>query len=466
MNHKELLEDFLIWEREEGLFDLRLNHIPIWEYLRFQFFSSLKENYVPIKTTTDKDPTKVLRATFHFFKNVFLKNPFSHRKKTDILIVNHSRRKKKGEFFEDIYTDPFLPFLQSDYIVLENFYNLRHETPVNTNNLFYLDIIEFPSRLISFSPFSKQLLNSDKDKFNRFQDSVIKKWPNLNFNLSGEVVKLIKRHNYLFPRINKLIKKLGPSKIVMVVSYKFINQLITEVAKQNNIPVFELQHGTVGKYHLGYNYPSEINNTLTFPDYFLAWGNYWIENSRMPINRKNQITAGFPYINKFKSIVKNSSKKEIIVLSQLREDIADFTLELASKLPEYTIIFKAHPAEYSVAKERYANLIQCKNIKLIADDKISLYDLFQKSSSVIGVCSTALIEALAFCDTIFIVKLPGWEYFEDLKESENIRFVQSVKEVNHYLHNIKSTKEKKSLEYYFKNQNIQSFCNFLSINKW
>lgn len=461
MNHKELLEDFLVWEREEGLFDLRINNIPIWEYVRFQLFSSLKKNYVSTNQSTDRDTTKVLNGTLNFFKNAVLRNPFSKRTKSDILIVNHSRRKKQGEFFEDIYTDPFLPYLQSDYIVLENFYNLSHDTPVKTSNLFYLDIIEFPSRFISFLPFSKKLSTSDENKFLRFYDIIKQKWPDLDFDLNGEVNKLIKRHNYLFPRINKLIKKIGPKKIVMVVSYKFINQLITEAAKQNNIPVFELQHGTVGKYHIGYNYPEGLNQPLTFPDYFLTWGNYWIENSRMPLNKTHQITAGFPYINEFKSEVANSRNKEILVISQLRMDIANLAQELATKLPEYTINFKAHPAEYAIANERYTNLTQCENVKIITDDQMSLYYLFQKSSMVVGVCSTALIEALAFCDNIFIAKLPGWEYFEDLEENENIHFIENSEELISTMNKRNQSKTQESIGHYFKQNSIESFCSLL-----
>ena len=169
-----------------------------------------------------------------------------------------------------------------------------------------------------------------------------------------------------------MLNKIAPNKIITTVSYSYINQIFTAVAKELFIPVIELQHGIIGKSHVAYNYKTS-NEIITFPDYFFAWGSYWINGTRFPIAEDKVNVVGYPYINKFKTKGFEREKKRIIILSQRRKDLAELTVELALKLPDYEIIFKCHPSEYRVAKKEYEVFIEYKNIKLVMDDNLELY---------------------------------------------------------------------------------------------
>ena len=86
---------------------------------------------------------------------------------------------------------------------------------------------------------------------------------------------------------------------------------------------------------------------------------------------------------------------------------------MASKLKDYSFIYKLRPNEYSFWKTVYSSELQDHpNIHVIDTDSYELYDLFRISSYQIGVNSTAIIEGITFDLQTFILK-NGW-YLEML----------------------------------------------------
>lgn len=437
MTHKEIISDFLDFEKENNLINWKLDGIPIWELIRMEVFIKLRSNFISSNINiTDKEPLKIISGAKEFILNYFSRNPFRVRKKYNYLILNHSRRKRNAETYVDIYTDSFLKYLRtSDYIVLERFNNLSHLKPTSTNNLHYLDTIEFPSRFISQLPYG--LSQNDIEKINSL---MLEKWGIEDVLDIRLVKKYIRFFKYLKPKVERLIKKINPKLIIEVVSYTIINQVFNYVAKQNNIPVIELQHGTVGRYHIAYNFKT-CNFLETFPDYFFAWGEFWVDKARLPISKENIKIMGFPYIDNFRQKETTIGKDihQIMVISQLNNEIAVFAYELAKLLPTHKILFKAHPKEYKIAKEKYYTLKKVRNIEIIDNEKITLYDYFKQCNFVFGVSSTALIEALAFGSSIGIIKLPGWEYFEDIEETVNLKFINDATDARLFIRQSEKT---------------------------
>lgn len=60
--------------------------------------------------------------------------------------------------------------------------------------------------------------------------------------------------------------------------------IITELAKEKEIPVIELQHGSEGSEHPGYNY-SKGERIKQFPDYYFAFPEFWKNQARFPIEQ-------------------------------------------------------------------------------------------------------------------------------------------------------------------------------------
>lgn len=435
MNSKELVEQFLNFETDQKLFDLKPEGVPLWELIRFEVYKDIRNNLSKNSfEVKDINKSSLLNGINEFLRNFYVNSPYRKNNRCDILIINHPRRKLDKIYFEDIYTDELITSFESEYMVLERFFNLRHFRPAKTENLYYLDYLEFPSRFVNHIPFLHSQPMVTNQKISRVENELMKKYSCENLNIIKTATVAYKRYRYLYPRVKKLLNKVAPTKIITTVSYSFINQIFTAVAKELTIPVIELQHGIIGKSHVAYNYKTS-EEIITFPDYFFAWGRYWINGTRFPIIKDKVSVVGYPYINKLKTNELKREKKRIIILSQRRKDLAELTVDLALKLPDYEIIFKCHPSEYRVARIEYELFSNYKNVTLLCDDKMSLYDLFKQSTFVIGIYSTAMIEAIKFCPNIIIAKLPGWESLESLQKYKSIKFYDSAHEIASFILN-------------------------------
>ncbi|WP_299666349.1 hypothetical protein [uncultured Polaribacter sp.] len=460
------MEEFISFEEENNLFAWNIDSIPIWELVRTIIFTELSSKLVN-KFVVKRNEKKGLRIKlfFNILYNSIFHNPFFSFKRKDILILNHPRRKFNQGFFEDIYIDNLLPSLNNNYLLLEGFvsHNQAHLKPIKRNNFFYLDLIQFTSNIISKKQGTKLSLG-DLEKIKTLEWKISNIWNVHTNTLQNEIPILLKKWKITKFFIVKLLIKFKPKVVVTVVSYSFINQVFNYVSKQKKIPIVELQHGTVGKYHINYNYKNYKNLTLkTFPDFFLAWGENWVKNSRLPLLDKNIISTGYPYIDNFRNEIKiKRNLNQLVFISQIREDIAYFTQEVAKILPDFKIIFKAHPAEYSFANRKYKSILISKNIEIVTNDEKNLYTLFKESYAIFGVHSTALIEALAFCPKIGIIKLSGWEYFENIEESNKIVFIDNKKDAIDYI--LKNDyKDSKILNNnYFENNSRENIINFLN----
>jgi len=459
MNHKELLEEFLIFEEELKLFELRIENIPIWEYVRFSVFNQIKHELVAaIYYSGGKKIDNFSKALKMYGYHSVAKNPYSVAKNTDVLVFNHSRRREVQGVYQDIHTDPFLPNLNMKFAMFENYFNWGHLKPAATDSLYYLDRIELPAAMIrKLSKATPDVV--DTAELDEIRMQIKAKWDVDLASFKEITIRLIRQYHYVYPRMEKLITRANPKKIVTVVSYTITNQIVTEIAHKHNIKVIELQHGVVGKLHVAYNYIGSPK-LQTVPDYFLAWGSYWMEGSRMPMPADHIKMVGFPYLDSFKqdhSIVRKP--KQLVFISQMSQKIARFAQEMAILLPDYTILFKAHPTEYHGVYEKFPYLLEHSNITIIADDKKPLYTIFQESAFVFGVYSTALIEAIAFCDAIFVIKLAGWEIFENLTNTFN--FIDTVEEAVEAIQQQNHIPASKNLEKFFVQDAIAKTCSFL-----
>lgn len=452
---KQLATSFLQFETENNLFEFKPGGVPIWELIRFKVFENLKSNFFEKgPEISDNNFSTILGGFGEYIKNAYKKNPLNFKGQVDTLILNHPRRKFNGQVYEEIYIDDLLKHLDEDYLVLERYNNLDHYKPTNTKNLYYLDYIEFPSRIIAYTPFTRGMPKTDRDKIKEIDRLLCQKFDVTSTNIIRESAMMFSRYNYLYKKIDVLLNLLAPRKIIILVSYQLINQIITKIAKGKGIPVIEFQHGVVGEYHIAYNYEIRKDELETFPDYFFSWGKYWTENSKLPIPKKNVIDVGFQYLGRSTKNEIVREDKTILVLSQKRKDIAKMARDLAKNLPNHLILFKAHPSEYHVAKEEYHFLSDMTNLRIINDDSERLYNLFKKSNYVIGVSSTALIEAIVFCPNIIIAKYYGWEYYENLEGKNFIKFFGSSEKICEYILNKRSQCYENDSNYFFKDNSI------------
>jgi hypothetical protein len=444
------IEAFIKFERESNLFYYEHYAVPLWEVSRGKIYHMWRhkmDKTIPTKSSNIYE--KLFEGMICYMQNskdiAKIKNI-----NTDILILNHPRRKFQGGYFIDIYTDPILDSLDNNYYVLEQSYNLIHKKPVKDERLLYLDGIEFPGLFYGY--YYQYVFFYNSEPIHELSLLISKK-----FQLDYKKVKSVISRNsarfyYYYKKIVRLIDEVNPKVLVIVPHYTTINRAFTFVAHKRNIPVVELQHGTISPYHVQYNLSEK--KLKTFPDFIFLWGDNWKNKIRFPLDKDKLISVGYPYLEQNK-IVKQTTKNKtnkILFLSQwtIGEKLMNWALRLALKRPDIQILFKLHPREYDQAKHTYKNLGKLKNVEIITDTP-SLYDLFRQSSIQVGVYSTALIEGVMFDLPTIVLMLPGWKFYESFKEDANFKFVDSMDSLNDAIENHLGKSIKANNNYFKKN---------------
>jgi len=440
-----LIEQFLQFEEDNNLFNLSIYGIKFWSAVRFNIYNSIyKLRYKTESNHPSLNKTSIIKKIY--FKiaqvnNFISKNPMWFLRQKDILVLNHSRRVFNGKSYECIYTDELLKNLKWSYYVFEEPYYEKHFKKIETENIRYLDYVNFKAALkkIYFKLTKKYIFKEEQKKDIEKLINRINKEFDVSLN-KEEITSIIQ--NYIlsykaaYDYYLKILNVVQPKVILEVVSYGRSRYIINEIAKIKGIKVIELQHGAMGKYHVAYNFFKK-RNISTFPDYIFTFGEYWNNVTRFPIDDSRIIATGFPYYDKKTIEYKNENsieedKKIILFISQgaIGKSLSKFACELNKIIDKknYRIIFKLHPSEYSRWKSEYLCLKE-SGIEVIDNNLKDIYYFLSKSYCQVGVSSTAIFEGLGFNLKTYIVKLPGYEYFEDLIRIGYVKLVDSAEAI-------------------------------------
>ena len=415
-NIKELCEYMWYLEEKYDLLNLEINGVHPWAAYRMDIYYEIGKVFNVFDSNHSMKLSKkdkiinFFRLIKHYFNNLHkIKS-----KNIDVIIFSHNRSK----IIENEHRDPYSYFIKKD-LKQKNIKFIEYEFPYKGSYIRkkeptkkYLDKILILRNIKNL--FIKiNLDNKTKKKIDSLNKELniatcykfdIKKF------LISNVKKFIITYNFY---INEL-QKISPKKIFVVVSYGK-GELI-KAAKELNIKVIELQHGTFSKYHLGYSFPNTKNNTY-FPDELYVWNSYWKNIIKLPINKDNVIIHPFKYLNneKEKYLLNPKNKNSLIIFGQggITDKIAERIIQRIDTIKKYDVTFKLHPNEYHMLN-RYDKLNYLKekyNFKIVTD--INIYEYLSLSEYQGGVFSTVLYEGLEFnCKTI-LFNLPGIEYMDE-----------------------------------------------------
>jgi hypothetical protein len=457
-------EQFYKFEKEHKLFDLKIQNCYVWEPIRFKIWQQLlvqKKIINQPHDTINENSDQLIRIPW-LFKSLTSHNPF-FSSKTDILFVGHARRKKLGDnLWWDIYTDPIVDAIAKSVLVLEKPHLGKHAIPAKTNLIKYLDLLQTIATILS-KIFPIYLFPSEKTLLAQISNHFIKtfKIKAGYFDLAREVNQYFSKRKYSLIFYQQLFKQIQPKALVLTVYY--CNQFLIEAARLLNIPVIELQHGVISKYHIAYNYP-KLNRLSSFvPDRILTFGDCWNELIKLPVLSSDIIATGYPFFEMQRKRYSNlSRKKQVLFLSQgsIGRDLAVFASHLVKKLPsEYKLIYKLHPGEF---KRNYPCLTD-NNITIIREE-IPLYQLLAESEIQIGVNSTALFEGIGMgIKKTGIVQLEGFEHMMSHLNDGTMTLLSNPADFEKLLLNQYRNENYEDL--YFKKKAIQNIKNELSINR-
>ena len=443
----ELIDKFTKFEYEEDLFNKEIQGVKFWHHVRFSIYSEiLKQKYKVGQAHSNLSGKNIIEKIGYKIKqfpDFILKNPLYGLKQRDILVLNCARRIRNGRYYNDIYTDDILKNVNRTYYVLEETYLEKHFKPIRTENIRYFDYINFIILVkIKFFKFiNPNYGNLCKAEINELYLLLnnINKIFNVNIDndkVFKEIKNLILRYKLSKKYYEKILDRIKPRVIIEECYYCFSRLLINEIAKKKEITTIELQHGTMGKYHIAYNFYKKIKLD-TFPDYIFLFGEYWKKNTKFPLERDKLIIVGFPYFeNKLKELLKNSrknSKKEnILFISQwtIGKELSKLAIKLDKLInhEKYNIIYKLHSGEYYSWEDEYPWL-KNSNIEIIDNSNNDIYYYFSRCNFQVGVYSTAIFEGLGFDLKTFIYKVYGYKYMKDLYENNYAQLVASADDI-------------------------------------
>ncbi len=418
------LRDFIIYlEEKYDLLNFEIDGVKPWLLKRvaidYDLGAICSVMDTPHTTLSKKD--KILNI-LNFIKSSIFNNPF-FSKKVDTIIFPHSRVKEVDGEIIDIYTYYFINKLIEDeksFIEIERPSNGKHFKK-KEDWRYYNDFIQVSKEI--FSQFVK-LQDIDYDKIRKVESEIeerIGKYDLLNLFIS--TTKKYKIEYFLY---KKLLKKLEPKQVYVVVSYGGFGSLI-KAAKDLGIETIEFQHGNFSKYHFGYYFGENKKELDYFPDKFLVWNEYWKSLINFPIDDKNIIIKGFDFLENKKKFYLDIKRVEnrIVVLSQgvLGDKIAKKILDNWDFFKKFDIKYKLHPGEYDRWQEYESLIILAKKSNVEIIKNTDLYMLFSSCQYQVGVFSTALSEGVEFgCETI-LLDLSGIEEMYEFRKIYNVKVI-------------------------------------------
>ncbi len=459
MNLDEFTDKFLQFEYEKGMFEKRIDNVYYWKYVRFLIMNDLYK-YLGLFSASLNGRYRV-EYKYNILErmNIYTKKNTKLWKKRDVLIIPHSRKYE----WEDgtarcIYTDAIDKNLKRSHYILDGKSVEGYYKRQRSKSVIYEDMdVQFTSGQVRGARCTKI----------RFEQDVlipIEQYFQIKISLEhkntwiGAINSFLDRRPKCENYYKHALDIICPKVVIITVGYSFNRMILCEVAQERKIPVIEIQHGGITKDDIPYNYYCAYKN-LAFPDYIFCYGELEKEQVRFPINKENVIPVGFPELERMsKGKEKKNHKTRIMFVSQLNPIIAQYA-KAADKVLEpdkYEIVFKLHPKEYDDWRQRYGDIFQYTNIRIVGDFRETIYDYLNKVDFVVGVYSTVLWEATLFDVKIVILKESLYEVMKDLYEDGYAVLVDSPDELIDIVRNNKYMLVKKENNKFFKKNSVEN----------
>jgi hypothetical protein len=420
---QELTERFFQFETKQSLFEARIDGAPIWERIRFQVHRRLLQERGLIGQAHPHFDLSYFHGARRIVENAVRRNPFL-ASPCDVLVYGHERRKQlaDGQWW-DLYCDPLTSELDLSYVHLEQPHNGAHRRPAKTENLRYVDLIQYGGGVFNLlTPDSWTVSSGDLGPFEAAEQALCDE-----FGVEVDVADLAAGQALVratrLPLWRRLIRRLDPEIAVVLVGY--MRETFVEACQMEGIPVVELQHGVVYPEHVGYAYPT--TEPSVFPDYLLTFGEFWNDAAPYPLPPERIRSVGYPYLERRTTGLEDiDATGEVAFISQgtIGADLSRVAVETAERL-DRDVVYKLHPGERDRWKRDYPWLSR-SGVRVVDGSDVALYDLLNRATAVVGVNSTALYEALAFDTDVYLLPFTGVSAMERLVDAGGAIRVEDV----------------------------------------
>lgn len=439
MTSKEFCKKFFKCEKENNFFSYTVKkNFQIWDYLRYPSFYTLFSKLSTAngeKCSAITKVKKLVRFTieFYYLFPLFLKVLFCPKK--DIVIYSYDRDDMMRGNWVNITCYPIAEILSAQYKVVFFDPSLLNE---KTKKLYPCPVFRTRPLATAYFLLSRFVLfNKEEKKILLTLQHALEK----EFVTTFKVIPFAKLwfcKQFIDYNIYKFIfKRLKPKMVFH--SDIGTNKGWIQAAHEQGVQVIDCQHSLMSEANILYQYPSLKNWIPTFSDKIFTFGPYWHDKYNLPVPRK---AIGYPYMEIKKEELKEKqriTKKEnsLIVINSNRlfsgKKLAEVAVDLARKRPDLKIYFKLRSDEYKIWREVYTELANLKNITIIDNHEVHLYEYFLKCNYQLGVNSTALVEGMVFGVQTFVLKADWYEEMEGFLESKNARLVENASDILRFI---------------------------------
>lgn len=437
MKYTESCDKFCEIEARYKLFDLEFNGIKYWKYARYYVSWMLGQKLydLPVPLWFDREnPWKLPRYSHSYQKYTdAIFHNVNHISQKDILLFTFSRRVKYHKKYISPVTDEISLHLQRSHCIVEEPFCSGYYRPTPIRGIKYFDVWEgVGNSTETYTPISrgqlrKQLLHIFEEEYNILFTQSEKKTILTNLNY------FIMYHDELVANYKKIFSRIRPKVVLYTAAYIGIGVILTEVAKELNIPCVEILHGYVDDSNIAYNYAKEgMNDSL--PDYIFVYSQIQKDSLRWGIPNDHIRVVGNPWLDKRKKeclieLTRERKKKIITFISSARPAIEKYLVRLAEQLdPDmYEIVLKLHPLEHDTWRKIYRNVPD--NIIVVDNNEKDIHFYLANSDFVIGIISTALFEAAVYPTDIIIIEEEGWQSMHILLQAERAVLVHDQEEL-------------------------------------
>jgi hypothetical protein len=424
-NSTELVQHIINVEKEIGLLDQKSeNYSWEWAAHRMEFYYLIAKEAGILDQAHDDSNTVSNFGGFLRTLKYTIRSPFVSFQRGTTVVIPHKRKvlyKGKMQDLNSLFVQNEIQ--QNEEVEVWDLpYNNEHK--IKGRDIYYLDLISIAGRIGSI--FGNLYVNKRVTSLANIIEEKLQ--------IKVDLIKHISRASAQF-RVKKFLFKLllkikAIKEIYVVIAYG--HTALIEAAKELSIPVIELQHGVINKFHFGYHYP-HVSKSDYFPDQLWVWHEMWKNSAYFPVSDPKIKVNKNNHLERFKQKCSSvNEENSVLIISQgtIGKELSDYILKNCNNLNSFKIYYKLHPGEFK-SSENYKSLIELSkqsNVEIIKDE-MSIYDLFARVKVVIGVYSTALYEAHYFEKNIYIAPITGSEYMREFLKEEKVEMYNSQIEI-------------------------------------
>jgi len=425
-----------IEEKYPLLYTYEYNGVPIWELIRYPLF--IKLNKCRATSYTDRR-VKLVQLFLKKFKDYIYSfitaNPLFWISKKRVLLFRCSRKSFFNDKFLDIYTAHIEELYSKEEIGIYETHRDYTSGSAHVPNISFFTLISG-----NVSSLMMRLFRKPTQSVSAVKGIIAQEGLSINFEeLFWRQYIIFKVESFFY---STLFSIRCPEHIYIV---NYINkQAMIAEAKKRGIEIHELQHGFTSPKLLLYHYPFAKKESLNFfPSVFHYINKDYMCGCDIPLKQEHVVQNISGYLQNNECLKQSIQKQPSTILfvsqhlihNQFYSWVKDFCYYVKEQNLDYTILYKPHPLEYGMFnKNELDELVDRYNLKLLPKDSHILKSM-SMSGNVVGVYSTALLEARAMGCKILLLNVPGVENFEYIAKQYEIPTVNNPEELVNILVN-------------------------------